>query len=582
MSTQPKFKICLTMAGAVSAGAFTAGVMDYLLETLDIWEKTKQKNREIGIGNEGYDDSVPMHDVEIDVISGSSAGGITGTLTILNVTDSDFRYVNKDNKDGENNRYYGSWVEMADDERSNSFEKMLKNDDLKHLKKGAKPESLLNSGPIDAIAERALFIANRKKEYPSYISDSLDLILTTTNLRGLNFKIDFNRRGSKSDTQNNTGTVITTHAGFFRYKLTNESYKPGIPENDRLYYVLDLDNDKDVNHLKNATLSTAAFPIGLKSREITISSEYIERFPRYLFGDREGITPDINNEPFYTFNSIDGGLINNEPFGVGLKALKEKNSDLGKKYAVIMIDPFPIKDNEIESKNPGRDILSVAKGMLKSLRNQAMFNQDGILDALELNDRTKFLIEPVRKERNGAGLKRAENDLASAPFSGFAGFLDKSFRKHDFHLGRKNCQDFLRYYFALYEEDIVSRLGEAPDEKALDRFYFHESQFDRESPRLFPIIPDLRMEKVVEGKRNKSIFGSDSGLDYPEYPGISKETFRKKYKSLLTKRIELVANGLLSNFWLGLVNKLFVRKKIYNFVEKTLFDALDEAGLTRK
>lgn len=53
MENQPKFKICLTMAGAVSAGAFTAGVLDYLLETLDVWEKAKQKNREIGVGNEG-------------------------------------------------------------------------------------------------------------------------------------------------------------------------------------------------------------------------------------------------------------------------------------------------------------------------------------------------------------------------------------------------------------------------------------------------------------------------------------------------------------------------------------------------
>ena len=54
MSDIPKFKICLTMAGAVSAGAFTAGVMDYLLETLELWEQAKIKNRSLGADHPDY------------------------------------------------------------------------------------------------------------------------------------------------------------------------------------------------------------------------------------------------------------------------------------------------------------------------------------------------------------------------------------------------------------------------------------------------------------------------------------------------------------------------------------------------
>ena len=38
------FKIGLCMAGAVSAGAYTAGVMDYLIEALDEWEKQKKEH----------------------------------------------------------------------------------------------------------------------------------------------------------------------------------------------------------------------------------------------------------------------------------------------------------------------------------------------------------------------------------------------------------------------------------------------------------------------------------------------------------------------------------------------------------
>lgn len=591
MSNQPKFKICLTMAGAVSAGAFTAGVMDYLLETLDIWEKAKQKNRELGKDHSEYDSSIPMHDVEIDVISGSSAGGITGSLAMLNLIDEDYQPVNKDNPFGKNNRFYQSWVEMGDDTKSNTFEKMLATGDLKNLKKEEKPKALLNSDPIDIIADNALRVDTGKfKSYPPYISDSLDLILTTTNLRGIKFKIDFTRNNGeykqqRENSKNNSETIITTHAGFFRYKLLNEKFTERIPEGNDLYYVLDLNEENDVNYLKNATLSTAAFPIGLKSREMAVPSEYIERLTKYLFGDKKGITADIN-EPVYKFDSIDGGLINNEPFAIGLKTMRDKDTKIGERYAVIMIDPLPNKDNsdgEENTEEDTRDVISVAKGMFKSLRNQAMFNQDGILDALDLSNRTKFLIEPVRKFWNGEELERTKkSDLASAPFSGFAGFLHKSFREHDFQLGRLNCQTFLRYYFALPEENLQSKLGEKPVQNAFDRFYFHESRFDENSVKLFPIIPDLRMKSIINEEQNSEVFGVDSKLEYPEYPTLSKEEFRKKYKRLMTKRIESVSNLLLSNFWFNLANKLFIRKKIYNVVEKKLFKALKCAELTKE
>lgn len=563
------------MAGAVSAGAFTAGVMDYLLETLDLWEKAKQKNKDLGENHPEYDFSIPMHDVEIDVMSGSSAGGITGSLTMLNLIDEDYQPVNKDNPFGRNNRFYQSWVEMGDDNKSNTFEKMLATDDLKTLKKGEKPKALLNSEPIDSIADNALQVKNFR-DYPPYISDSLDLILTTTNLRGINFKLDFGGNDKN-------GPIITSHAGFFRYKLTNNSYKSGIPKGEDLYYVLDLKHSRDMGYLKDATLSTAAFPIGLKSREVAISQEYINRFPKYLFGKRKGIYPLVKENTVYKFNSIDGGLINNEPFGIALKVLREKNpAELMKdSYAVIMIDPFPNRDNEIEKENPKADIISVAKGMFKSLRNQVMFNQDGILDAVELRDRTKFLIEPVRKVMVQGEPVRAENDLASAPFSGFAGFMDKSFREHDYHLGRQNCQTFLRYYFGTPEMNITEKLGNFPVEKAFDRFYFNESRFDENSVKLFPIIPDMRVLKARTNEVDTKNYGIDAKLNYPEYPSVSENLFRKKYKNAIRKRIELVSNSLISNFWFSVANRLFIRNKISKEVENSIIEELKEADLIK-
>ena len=63
------FNIGLAMAGAASAGAYTAGVFDFLVEALDEWQKAKVRG-----------DDVPRHEVFISAISGSSAGGTTAAL----------------------------------------------------------------------------------------------------------------------------------------------------------------------------------------------------------------------------------------------------------------------------------------------------------------------------------------------------------------------------------------------------------------------------------------------------------------------------------------------------------------------
>lgn len=64
------FNVGLTMAGAISAGAYTAGVFDFLIQALSEWEKTKTSAPE----------SVADHRCAITAISGASAGGMTAVL----------------------------------------------------------------------------------------------------------------------------------------------------------------------------------------------------------------------------------------------------------------------------------------------------------------------------------------------------------------------------------------------------------------------------------------------------------------------------------------------------------------------
>src|SRR5690554_7427037 len=162
---------------------------------------------------------------------------------------------------------------MGDSQKNTTVDKLLNASDLKKYKE---IRSLLNSEVIDDLANDAICV-REEKPVPNYASDQLDVILTTTNLRGINFLVNFD--GSNQDSS--IGTVITNHGGFFRYKLKNEKFPAGIPANeDELYYVLDLNDESHLEYLKDATLSTAAFPIGLRSREMNISAEYIKQIGR--------------------------------------------------------------------------------------------------------------------------------------------------------------------------------------------------------------------------------------------------------------------------------------------------------------
>lgn len=574
MTDQP-FSICLTMAGAVSAGAYTAGVMDYLLETLDLWEAAKAQNRSIRAAypadylDHGYDPSVPMHEVCLEVISGASAGGINGTLSVVSLLEGMEPY-HSGNAEGKNNKLYKSWVEMADGE-GDTFGQLLARDDLNGDRE---LRSLLNTQPIDGIADRALQIGPLKP-FPPYVSKDLDLILTVSNLRGIEFLIDFEGRDREA------ATKITSHSGFFRYRIQHDQLPAGMSRGEALYFVLDLEDPKHRHYLKNATLSTAAFPIGLSARSNAVPREYIERYGKYLFGEDRGVLPNLNGIPEeYHFDSVDGGLINNEPFGYALRALREKRPELDQagqgNYAMIMINPFPNYQREEKHYQSRLGLKDLPFQLIKVLRNQAMFKQDDILEALDMSERTRFLIAPSRKERvKGADgqirMERAAHPLACGALDGFSGFLDRRFRHHDFVLGRQNCQSFLRYYFALAEGEWEAKLNRQPSPEALERFGIFRPPGTPEAQAFFPIIPDMRVLKASE---NRYAAGPDADIVVPDFPKLDFEHLRKAYNKALSGRLKAIAKKLL-NHWAAY--SLFrtvalgkFKKKIWETIRKEL------------
>jgi len=60
------FEIALALGGTVSAGAYTAGAVDFLIEALDCWTRLR----------DGGDAVAPKHRALLKVITGTSGGGV--------------------------------------------------------------------------------------------------------------------------------------------------------------------------------------------------------------------------------------------------------------------------------------------------------------------------------------------------------------------------------------------------------------------------------------------------------------------------------------------------------------------------
>jgi len=176
------FHLGLSMAGAVSAGAYTAGFMDYILEALSEWEKAKAEQAN------NPKSKVPKHNVIIDAIGGASAGGMVGMIATLALYSGNWKPVRKVSNTKTGNILYDSWVFLDDDlslydenkSGKATFEKMLETSDI--TSQGS--PSLLNSKPIDNIAERVfneLPSDASLEQLPNYISKDFRLLMHTLN-----------------------------------------------------------------------------------------------------------------------------------------------------------------------------------------------------------------------------------------------------------------------------------------------------------------------------------------------------------------------------------------------------------------
>jgi len=448
------FDLGLALAGAISAGAYTAGVLDFLFQALDEWEKARP------------DPATPGHRVELQVVAGASAGAITGALGVValarGMQPRQFTREEKENSyRSAGGSYqelrcvlpslYDTWVtrpRLVDPQGGLDF---LSGQDLDDP-----IVSVLNARLLDEIKRQALLPSGTPSQtrppYP-YVASDLHVFMTVSNLRGIPFTVEFG----------NSTYGMQTHGDRAHYRIRDLGSGTSA-QNE--WIAGDSSESLSVGNLLAAgatvppewdrygtfALASSAFPIGLAPRQLASPiAGYLKRsYPiaRGAFAISPSFPPDETIE--FASLTVDGGLINNNPFDYAQFTLMGdasagKTAGAEADSAVIMVAPFPEPPAFLPKGQPVGELVPVIRALFPALMNQARFKVGEIVPALNPDDHSRFLIAPHRK-LNGT---EERFTIACGLLGGFGGFLDEKFRAHDFQLGRRNCQAFLRSTFAV-------------------------------------------------------------------------------------------------------------------------------------
>ena len=449
-----KCDIALVMAGAVSAGAYTAGVLDFLIQALDEWQQARDNN----------DPTAPPHQINLKLLTGASAGGMTAAIAATIIAGRPHQPIGNTDPglNVADNVLFQSWVNDID------IEPLLGLSDLDNKQPLL---SLLDSSVLDDIANKALR-PEHTGQRKAWADAELELILTLANLRGVPYNIPFAEDDQAQPAPERPGHGMRQHRDYLQF-----SFAAG---NDAGSHQLDWQGQHpNWDLLRQGALATGAFPLGLKPRAIAQPGSLYEqrRFRTEGPGKQANgdclcvIEPQIQpawggtTPADYQFVSVDGGVFDNEPYELARARLNADQPEaLGEAETtrfMLAIDPFPDTENFAqEAYEQPNSMLTLLLGLIGAMKNQGRFKPAELATAARHISASRRIIAPSRD-----GSETGDVQIASGLLGGFSGFLERSFRYHDFMLGRANGQKFLREHFSLPQHnELIEQWSQAQRE----------------------------------------------------------------------------------------------------------------------
>ena len=431
----PTFELGLALAGAISAGAYTAGVLDFLFQALSEWDANRDRP------------DVPKHRVVLKVIAGASAGAITGALGAIALArglaprafDPDYTescypdsYANHQQIQYVLPSLYQTWVILPAMMSADGKSGLFATDDIRSEPGSGTPllRSLLNASLLDDIKRQAiepLDDENSPIGPPApFIAQRLHIYLTVSNMRGIPFRVEFGRSSYGMQTIGDRVHYVITDLGTCDLSKPNSWVEYDAKEASSTISVTTLprrrgDQLGDWDFYGTSALASGAFPVGLASRQLSFGwNHYLKRrYPIAIPPDvsiQPNFPPDIQQSEAFTFESLDGGLVNNDPFDYAQYGLMGgppiRASGEAVQQAIVMVAPFPEPPEFLSEGTPTSAITAIVRALFPALVNQARFRTSELAPAVDERDFSRFLIAPLRRiPRTGPAAQPDEHPL---------------------------------------------------------------------------------------------------------------------------------------------------------------------------
>lgn len=428
------FQLGLCMAGAVSAGAYTAGALDFLIEALDTWEEARAAGQ-----------PVPSHRVTLRALSGASAGGMCAAIlaALLNRRFAPAR----DDASRAANPLWQAWVEGPD------IAKLL---DPADRAAGGPVLSLLNVNALQQIVDRVLDAPGETVTRP-WVAASLPIALSVGNLRGVPYGMAFGGEGTPSH-------KMRMHADSAGFVLGAS------PRHGDLVPLAPPSGSGAGNWklLGQAALASGAFPLALRARALSRPGADYAKREIEIPGDGHPLS--AHRDPLvtamlpdwpggaaperYDHLCVDGGVFDNEPLALCRRHMMDLPGQRlvrDGRYAdrsVLMLDPFPDTpaDGPADAATP---LHRLALALTEAWKMQCRFGAVDVALAGAPDVYSRMMLVPSR----GGADEASGAPLAAGGLGAFLGFFHREFRAHDFALGRRNMQRFLQRHLALPAEN---------------------------------------------------------------------------------------------------------------------------------
>ncbi|MCX7373464.1 MAG: patatin-like phospholipase family protein [Alphaproteobacteria bacterium] len=441
-------RIGLVLNGTVSAGAWTAGVLDALIEALDAWQDAKGRGAE-----------VPLHKVRLDIMGGASGGAVCAALLARAATR---RFPPaRDPQHNPDNPFWTVWVETLD------IAAMLDTADLDAA--DASAESLLSGLAIQRAVDAILQWQGQPFDKPRpWLADPLHMLVTHTNLRGVPVEISFapGRDGRPRISQ------YVMHTDHRLFALPQSARSPASRRGDALVVPPDFQAGEALwQELALNARGSGAFPGGFPAVRLKRpAADYQWRALMLPAGGGKDAEPMLLKPAWpggkppdpYAYDVVDGGAINNSP----IELVRQNMAGLGNslqrdgmqsRALVLVLDPFAAT-SAIAAPDAKPLALPKAIGQLAgALVANGRFATADLLLALDPNVGSRFLLTAGRKRNTDDQTAWGGEALATSGLGAFMGFIDRELRRHDFLLGRANAFAWMRRHFTLPAGNPVFR-----------------------------------------------------------------------------------------------------------------------------